>query len=254
MASAAPASAAPTPVTPVSAAPVSDAPAAPAPRASEKPADPPPASQQSGEIAPPASESVAQQAKIEIVEVQTLEISTPAPPSKEIPPAAAQALPNPTLAAPEPPQAKAVDSAASVSARRDSDGLHLMFSFATATPAASFRRADTVWLVFDSLKPLDIEPIRSQGASILSEVSVLPLEKGQAIRFRLSRPQMASLAGEDQAAGVIWTVTFSDTVQTPTQPLRRCATSPILHLPTSPCPCRDPAFCIGWSIRTPATL
>jgi tetratricopeptide (TPR) repeat protein len=221
-ASAVPAPAAPASASPPPAAPLSGAPAATAPGASEKPADAPPASQQSGAIASPVSESFAQQAKIEVkpVEAQTLEMSIPVPPSNETPPAAAQAPPNITLAAPEPPpQAKAADNAASVSARRDSDGLRLMFSFAAATPAALFRRADTVWLVFDSQKPLDIEPIRSQGGSIISEVSLLPLEKGQAIRIRLSRPQMPSLAGEDQAAGVNWTVTFSDTMQTPTQPL-----------------------------------
>src|SRR5712672_1108845 len=111
-----------------------------------------------------------------------------------------------------------------------------MFSFATATPAAFFRRADTVWLVFDSPKPLDIEPIRSQGGSIISEVSQLPLENGQAIRIRLSRPQMPSLAGEDQAAGVVWTVTFSDTMLTPTQPLAaiRNITDPALANVTVP--------------------
>src|SRR5438034_1567456 len=115
-ATAAPASAALAPAAPVSGAPAA---AAPAPRASDKPADAPPASQR--EIAPPASESFAQQAKIEVkpVEVQTLEMSTPAPPSNEMPPAAAQAPPNITLAAHgPPPQAKAADNGASVSARR----------------------------------------------------------------------------------------------------------------------------------------
>jgi tetratricopeptide (TPR) repeat protein len=219
------ASHAPASAAPASAAPVSGAPAATAPDASEKPADAPPASQQSGEIAPPTSESFAQQAKIEIKPVEAptlspaLERPMPDPAAKETPPPAAQLPPKPTLASEPPPAAKAADNAAAVSARRDSDGLRLMFSFAAATPAALFRRADTVWLVFDSLKPLDIEPIRGQAGSIISDVSLLPLEKGQAIRIRLSRPQMPSLAGEDQAAGVNWTVTFSDTMQTPTQPL-----------------------------------
>ena len=107
----------------------------------------------------------------------------------------------------------------SVSARRDSDGLHLTFSFAAATPAALFRRADTVWLVFDSTKPIDIAPIRSNGGAIIADVSLLPLDKGQAIRIRLNRPQMPSLAGDDQDGGANWTLTFSDTMQTPTQPL-----------------------------------
>jgi hypothetical protein len=123
-ASAAPSSASPAPAAPVSAAPAATAPAAPTQGATEKPAEAPPQARHSGEIVPPASENSSQQPKIEIVAVQTLEISTPAPP-KETLPAAAQAPPNPALAAPElPPQAKAVDSPGSVSARRDSDGLH----------------------------------------------------------------------------------------------------------------------------------
>ena len=69
----------------------------------------------------------------------------------------------------------------------------MTFSFATATPAALFRRADTVWLVFDSTKPIDVAPIREKGGAIISDVSRLPLEKGQAIRIRLNRPQMPSL-------------------------------------------------------------
>ena len=107
----------------------------------------------------------------------------------------------------------------SVDAKRDSDGLRLTFSFAAATPAALFRRADTVWLVFDSTKPIDIEPIRSKGGAVIADVSLMPLDKGQAIRIRLNRPQMPSLTGDDQASGANWTLTFADAMQTPTQPL-----------------------------------
>ena len=111
-----------------------------------------------------------------------------------------------------------------------------MFSFAAATPAALFRRADTVWLVFDSTKPLDIEPIRSKGGSVIADVSLLPLDKGQAIRIRLNRPQMPSLTGDDPPGGSNWTVTFADAMQTPTQPLMaiRNITDPALANVTVP--------------------
>jgi len=46
---------------------------------------------------------------------------------------------------------------------RTSEGLSLTFSFAAPTPAALFRRADAVWLVFDSARPIDVEPIRSRA-------------------------------------------------------------------------------------------
>ena len=82
-----------------------------------------------------------------------------------------------------------------------------------------FRRADTVWLLFDSKKPIDVEPIRSQGGAVIADVSVMPLEKGQAVRIRLNRPQMPSLTADEKSGGANWTVTFADAMQTPTQPL-----------------------------------
>ena len=104
-------------------------------------------------------------------------------------------------------------------ARRDSDGLRVTFSFAAATPAALFRRADTVWLIFDSTKPFDVAPIREKAGAIISDVSRLPLEKGQAIRIRLNRPQMPSLEADDRSIGTNWTLTFADRGQKPPLPL-----------------------------------
>ena len=230
--SALPSTAAEVPHAAVSAAPALAAPAATAPAASGKPADAPPASRQSGEIAPPASETLAQQARIEMKPAAApktapaAETPTPvsAPASKETAAPAAETPPKMTLAASEPaaetrsPPATVAGEGA-VDATRSSDGLSLTFSFAAATPAAMFRRADAVWLVFDSEKPIDIGPIRSKGGSIIADVSQLPLEKGQAIRIRLSRPQLPSLTGEDQPGGASWTVTFADTMRTPSQPL-----------------------------------
>ena len=199
------------------------APVAAAPVA--KRAEAAPALRQFGEAAPLTSEMFAEQAGIEIKPESAVKMppasQTTAPEAQSSPkPApAAEVKPAITPAASEPPSAPAVpDGAASVSARRDSDGLRLMFSFAAATPAALFRRADTVWLVFDSTRPLDVEPIRSSGGAVIGDVSRLPLAHGQAIRVRLNRPQLPSLKSDDPA-GANWTVTFADTMQTPTQPL-----------------------------------
>lgn len=201
------------------------------PAASEKPAAGAPESPHSGEIAPPTSDMIAQQADIEIkpdappAVSPAAETPKPAPDSKEVEAPMPETLPREArpkmaLAAPRPqPAAKVADRAASVSARRDNDGLRLMFSFPVATPAALFRRADTVWLVFDSTSPIDVEPIRAKLGAMIADVSRLPLDKGQAIRIHLDRPQLASLTGDDQAGDANWTLTFADTMQTPTQPL-----------------------------------
>ncbi len=114
---------------------------------------------------------------------------------------------------------KSGSGASDVSVSRDSYGLHLTFSVPPGTPAALFRRADTLWLMFDSKKPINVEPVRGQGGNAVADVSVLPQEKGQAVRFRLNRPQLPSLLGEDLPTATYWTVTFADTVQTPSQAL-----------------------------------
>ncbi len=167
-----------------------------------------------------ATKEIPKEAPAPVVEAQKPEHA-----SKEMSAPAATAPPKLASATPgAPPESKAPESkagggAASVSARRDSEGLRVTFAFAAVTPAALFRRADTVWLVFDTAKPIDVEPIRSNGGSVIAEVSPMPLDKGQAIRIRLNRPLMPSLTGDDQQGASSWTVTFAETMQTPTQPL-----------------------------------
>ncbi len=178
---------------------------------SGKPADVPSVSHQSGANTLPMAAMSAPQADAGIK-------SEPAP--KISPVASAAAPPDIRRAASDPQsESKAVDSAATVDAMRSSDGLRMTFTFAAATPAALFRRADTVWLIFDSALPIDLEPIRSKGGSIIADITRMPLDKGQAIRIRLNRPQMPALTGDDRAGGVNWTLTLADTMQAPTQPL-----------------------------------
>ncbi|MGJ4926246.1 tetratricopeptide repeat protein [Bradyrhizobium sp. HKCCYLS2038] len=128
----------------------------------------------------------------------------------------------------EKPAEKAATGAASLEALRDSEGLRLSFGFGQVTPAALFRRGDTVWMVFDSTKPVDVEPIKAKGGAIIGEVNRMPLDKGQAIRIRLNRPQMHSLGSDD--GGRSWTLSFADKGQTNQQPLMvmRNVTDPAL--------------------------
>jgi hypothetical protein len=260
----------PSPVADASHAPAGAVPAAAAtamPIASEKPAVESPLPGPASELVQPTSEMIAREANIEInpdappkpttaaepsiaqatsppaegtmaqKTPRPAEPPIPTPASQPPPAAAAEAASKATVAASEPPaEAKARNGDAAVEARRDSDGLRLTFSFPAATPAALFRRADSVWLVFDSLSPLDVEPIRSKGGAVIADVKRLPLAKGQAIRIRLNRPQMPSLTANDDADATNWTVTLADTMQTPTQPLAalRNITDPALANVTVP--------------------
>ncbi|WP_338834686.1 tetratricopeptide repeat protein [Bradyrhizobium septentrionale] len=146
--------------------------------------------------------------------VPVSEAPKPAPAVAAVP---AMEGPKPAVA-PSPGEVRASGKPA-VEAQRDSDGLRVTFAFPGATPAALFRRADTVWMVFDTPEAIDVDPIRAKAGSLISDVSRIPLEKGQAVRFRLNRPQMPSLESDDRSRGVSWTLTFADRVQKPPLPL-----------------------------------
>lgn len=183
---------------------------------------------------------------------QVAEAPKAAAPKPAPPPAEPAKQPAPAIAAPPPEnvvkevakesakenvkESVTKEKAATVDARRDSDGLRVTFSFAGPTPAALFRRADTVWLVFDHGKPLDVEPIRAKGGAIIGDVSAMPLENGQAIRIRLNRPQIPSLESEGRANGAEWTLTFADRGQSTPLPLTvlRNITEPALANITVP--------------------
>ena len=202
----------------------SPGPAASAPAPVMKPADKPvEEAPQRSEVVPPTREMIAQQVVAEpklapkqpAMKPATAAASVLAPPAKQIPAPAAPAPVKPAAAeaAPQGPPAKTADT---VEARRNSDGLRLTFSFARAVPAAMFRRADVIWLIFDSAKPLDLEPVRREAGLVIGDVSALPLDNAQAVRIRLNRPQLASLTADDKTG---WVVSLADTMQTPSQPL-----------------------------------
>jgi tetratricopeptide (TPR) repeat protein len=142
--------------------------------------------------------------------------AAPAKPAAQQPAPASMAVPKPAAAEPT----ATAEAGMPVEAKRSSDGLRLSFAFDAPTPVALFRRGDIVWLVVDSIKPIDLAAIRRDGSTIIAEASRIALDKGQAIRMRLNRPQLASLTADDPAgAGQSWSVMFADTRQTPSQPL-----------------------------------
>ncbi|CCE03731.1 hypothetical protein [Bradyrhizobium sp. STM 3809] len=168
-----------------------------------------------------ASKSEAPKSEAPNPEVAKLEAAKPEPVKPE-------AVHGETAKPMEKPAEMAASGAATLEALRDSEGLRLTFGFGQVTPAALFRRGDTVWMVLDSTKPIDVEPIRAKGGAIIGEVNRMPLDKGQAIRIRLNRPQMHSLASDD--GGRSWTLSFADKGLTSQQPLMvmRNVTDPAL--------------------------
>lgn len=202
------------------------------------------------EIAPPTSETIAREAKVEVkpeapAAMPPVEAPKPVPapasaaahaiePPKDAPkpaPPVAEVAEAPKEVATKEPVKETVKAApaevpaapqpaiASVDARRDSDGLRVTFPFQVATPAAAFRRGDTVWLVFDTPKPIDVEAIRAKGGAMIGEVGRVPLDKGQAVRIRLTRPLVYSLTSEEVGKETNWLLTLADKIQATPLPL-----------------------------------
>ncbi len=215
------------------------------------------------EIAPPTSEAIAREARIDVkpeVKAEAPAAMSPAEAPKSVPAPAAEVAQAPKeMSKPAPPAAETAvapakpvmaeapqevvkeaarepvkeaakaasadapaapqPTGASVDVRRDSDGLRVTFPLQVATPAAAFRRGDTVWLVFDTAKSIDVEAIRTKGGAMIGEVGRVPLEKGQAVRIRLTRPLVYSLTSEEVGKQTNWLLTLADKIQATPLPL-----------------------------------
>jgi tetratricopeptide (TPR) repeat protein len=96
------------------------------------------------------------------------------------------------------------------------DNLRINFPFGTPTPAAVFRRADLIWLVFDNEAAIDLSAIpRAFDPSIRRAWFERGKDGEGIVRIRLSRPRVPSL----QADGSSWVLTIGDTMATPPIPL-----------------------------------
>jgi tetratricopeptide (TPR) repeat protein len=192
-------------------------PAAPAP---QKAASAPPTVAAEGAAAPdpapaPAPKAAAQPAAPPAGVVASKGTDKPAsagPPAASAAPAPSPAAPAPAAAMPAPRDAKAP---VVVEVVRVGDGLRLTFPFAAPTPAAVFRRADAVWLVFDAMAPIDVSKLVTQSIGSVRSATVTRTEGGQVVRIKVDRPRLTSL----EADGPAWTVSIGDLVLDPTRPL-----------------------------------
>ena len=121
----------------------------------------------------------------------------------------------PIIHAPAGPAPKA-DAGVVVAVTRSGDNLRVEFPFAVPTPAAVFRRADMLWLVFDSAAKIDLAALMTDTDQLIRNAVFERGQDGEGIvRIRLERPRLASL----NADGPDWVVNIGDTVTVPTRPL-----------------------------------
>lgn len=165
-------------------------------------------------VATPKSEPAKADAKAALVK----------PPEMTTPAQAAEAPGGETVkaqlkpqAAPQPKAATVnADSAMPAIATASSDQMRISMPFAAPTPAAMFRRGDSLWLVFDSNKAIDVSQLARDFGHIVRQANYESGGSGEGIvRLRLVRPMQASLEADDNG----WILKVGDSVATPPQAL-----------------------------------
>lgn len=93
--------------------------------------------------------------------------------------------------------------------------MRVAFPFEKDTPAAVFRRGDTVWMVFDT--DLTIQaPAGGQLDAIASNFEVTPAGPTKVVRMDLAVDKLATLGSEGRS----WVLSLGDVLLAPTEPVR----------------------------------
>jgi tetratricopeptide (TPR) repeat protein len=124
--------------------------------------------------------------------------------------------PKAAAAQPASPQVAAADKPVQgIVAKRSSADFKITFPFGSSVPTALFKRADSIWMIVADPRPLDIQPIKTEGGTLVAAVESVPVQGGQAIRIKLNRPQLAALSGDQQTVAL----TLADQDMAASQPL-----------------------------------
>jgi tetratricopeptide (TPR) repeat protein len=113
------------------------------------------------------------------------------------------------------PAVRDPDAPVVIEVLRQGDGLRLILPFSAPTPAAFFRRADTLWLVFDSAAEIDVSALRSDTSRTIRSADLTRADDAQVVRVKLERPRLLSLVAE----GPTWVAHIGDNVTEPSKPL-----------------------------------
>jgi tetratricopeptide (TPR) repeat protein len=136
--------------------------------------------------------------------------------------AASLPVPNSPAAAPAAPSDPS--SAIKVQLSLQGENLALRFPFAGPTPAAVFRRADVLWLVFDTDTDITLADLASDPSHNIRNATLTRLPDASVVRVKLERPKLTSVAVE----GATWVVNIGSQITTPARALAvtRTGTTP----------------------------
>jgi tetratricopeptide (TPR) repeat protein len=106
-------------------------------------------------------------------------------------------------------------SAVTAGIGRDGDSVRLTFPFRVPTPAAIFRRAGTLWMVFDTRGPIALPEFSAGSGGMIRYAMGTALPDGYVVRLMLDRPRLVSATAD----GGTWTITLGDNIAIPSAPL-----------------------------------
>lgn len=86
------------------------------------------------------------------------------------------------------------------------------FAWSEEVGAAVFRRADTVWIIFDAAQSVDLSQLRTTGAPVAERVDQLPISGATVLRVQIPDRQINA---EARREGFTWAVAFRAGPQRP---------------------------------------
>ncbi|MGV8854057.1 MAG: tetratricopeptide repeat protein [Devosia sp.] len=93
--------------------------------------------------------------------------------------------------------------------------VRVVFPFEQDTPAAVFRRGNTVWMMFDTVSGIAPPTQSDELDTLAAEFAVVASGDTQVVRVELSEDRLATLGSE----GMAWVLSLGDIMLTPTEPL-----------------------------------
>jgi len=93
--------------------------------------------------------------------------------------------------------------------------VRLVFPFNQDTPAAVFRRGDSLWMVFDTMTGINPPPANPGFDAIARSFTVVPSGDSQVIKLELNGDRLATLGSQGKA----WVLSLGDVLLPPTEPL-----------------------------------
>jgi tetratricopeptide (TPR) repeat protein len=132
-------------------------------------------------------------------------------PAAKAPPPAVKPATAAQTPQPHPKKAGEPGGKIAVELERNNENLKLTFDFSTATAAAVFNRADTLWLVFDSKADIDLAALKGEATHTIRSAELTRAPDADIVRIKLDRPRLAGV-GVD---GPAWTLEIGDSVEAP---------------------------------------